>query len=146
MAIVSLAALGVALGVTLGRVGQSAAGTLTLTSSAVLSTGDLGLWHDRGKSNAVTFLHFEAIALQPPLRSIVIPVEVFVENLSTADRFLVKPCGALVDSATSTPIGTMDAVVRDLGGKRLGNTCDSPPTVNLDLFAKTPRQPGARWG
>ena len=131
VAIVSLAALGVALGVNLGRVGQSAAGTLTLTSSAVLSTGDLGLWHDRGKTNPVTSLHFDAIALQPPLRSIVTPVEVFVENLSTADRFLVKPCGALVGSATAALIGTMDAVVHDLGGKRLGNTCDSPPTVKL---------------
>ena len=131
VAIVSLAALGVTLGVTLGRVGQSAAGTLTLKSSAVLSTGDLGLWHDQAKTNAVTSLHFEAIALQPPLRSIVTPVEVFVENLSNSDRFLVKPCGAIFDSTTAALIGTMDAQVHNLDGKRLGNTCDSPPTVKL---------------
>ena len=129
---VFLATLGVALGVTLGRVGQSAAGTLTLRSSAVLSSGDLGLWHDRGKTNVVTSLQFEGISVQPPLRSIVTPVEVFVENLSTSDLFLVKPCGDIFDSTTAALIGTMDADVHDLGGKRLGNTCDSPPTVKLN--------------
>ena len=128
---VFLAALGVALGVTLGRVGQSAAGTLTLRSSAVLSSGDLGLWHDQGRTQPVTSFQFEGIALQPPLRSIVTPVEVFVENLSTSDWFLVKPCGAILDVTTAALIGTIDAVVRDLGGVRLGNTCDSPPTVKL---------------
>ena len=129
--VVALAALGIALGVVLGRASRSEAGTLTLRSSAVLASGDLGLWHDRLKTNAVTSLQFEGIGVQPPLRSIVTPVEVFVENLSTSDLFLVKPCGDIFDSATAALIGTMDAEVRGLDGKRLGNTCDSPPAVKL---------------
>ena len=130
--VVTLAALGVALVVGLGRHGRSEANVLTLRSSAVLSSGDLGLWHDQGKTQPVTSLQFEGVALQPPLSSIVKPVDVFIENLSTADMlFLVKPCGAVMDSTTNTQIGTMDAVVHDLGGVRLGNTCDSPPTVRL---------------
>ncbi len=127
--VVALAALGVALGVFLGRTNRSEAGSLTLKSSAVLASGDLGLWHNQAKTNAVTSLQFEGIALQPPLRSIVTPVEVFVENPSTADLFLVKPCGPIMDITTAALIGTMDAEVHNLDGKRMGNTCDSPPTV-----------------
>ena len=105
---------------------------MTLKSSAVLASGDLGLWHDQAKTEPVTSLQFEGIALQPPLRSIVTPVEVFVENPSTADLFLVKSCGPIMDITTAALIGTMDAEVHNLDGKRLGNTCDSPPTVKLN--------------
>ena len=126
-----LVALGVALGDIVSRVGQSAAGTLTLSSSAVVSSGDLALWHDRGKNAEVTSVQFEGLALQPPLSSIVNPAVVYIENLSTADLFLVKPCGTLVDSATNTQIGSMDAEVFSLEGIRLGNTCDVPNRVKL---------------
>ena len=132
---IALVVLGVALGVTVGRVSQSTASTLTLSSSAVLSSGDLGLWHDKGKTNEVTSLQFEGFALQPPLRSLVTPEVIYVENLSTADLFLVKPCGAVVDTTTNKQIGTMDAQVYALDlfrkAKLLGNACDWPPTVKL---------------
>ena len=55
----------------------------------------------------------------------------FIENLTTGDLFLVKPCVEVVDSVSGTQVGTMDADVHALNGERLGNTCDWPPTVVL---------------
>ena len=62
----SLVALGIALGVIVTRVNQSAASTLTLSSSAVLSSADLAVWEDQQKTKPVTSLKFEAILLHPP--------------------------------------------------------------------------------
>ena len=125
-----LIAVGAAIGFSVTRVDQSAANTLTLGSSVVLSSADLGLWNDKDRKEAVTFLQFEGALLKPPLVPIVRPEVVYVENKSTADLFLVKPCGDVV-STSGANIGHMDAEVHDLKGNRLGNTCDSPATVKL---------------
>ena len=62
----SLVALGIALGVIVTRVNQSAASTLTLSSSAVLSSADLAIWEDDRKTKRVTSLKFEGVLVQPP--------------------------------------------------------------------------------
>ena len=111
--------------------GQSSASTLNLTSELVISSGDLRLWHDLERTKEATSLEFDALEIQPPLRSLTFTRTIaYIENLSTADLFLVKPCGD-VESPVGTKIGTMDAVVHNLFGKRLGNTCDWPPTIKL---------------
>ena len=129
MVAVSLAALGVALGIIAGRAGRSEASTLSLVSSIALSTGDLELWHDEAKTKPVTSLQFSGVSAKAPIRPWVEIETVFIHNLTTADLFLVHPCGGLVDSVSTTAIGTMDAAVHDLKGNFMGNTCDFPPTV-----------------
>ena len=126
---VSLAALGVALGIIAGRAGRSEASTLSLVSSIALSTGDLELWHDEAKTKPVTSLQFSGVSAKAPIRPWVEIETVFIHNLTTADLFLVHPCGGLVDSVSTTAIGTIDAAVHDLKGNFMGNTCDFPPTV-----------------
>ena len=56
---------------------------------------------------------------------------VFIENMSTADLYLIKPCQN-VEASSGAKVGTMDAVVFDLNKKKLGNTCDWPPTVKVN--------------
>ena len=130
-AAILLAVGGAVIGTMVARVGQSSASTMNLTSELVISSGDLRLWHDFEKTKEATSLEFDALEIQPPLRSLTFTRTIaFVENLSTADLFLVKPCGD-VESPVGTKIGSMDAVVHNLFGKRLGNTCDWPPTIKL---------------
>ena len=69
----SLVALGIALGVIVTRVNQSAASTLTLSSSAVLSSADLAIWEDDRKTKRVTSLKFEGVLVQPPPDPLVCP-------------------------------------------------------------------------
>ena len=128
----SLVALGIALGVIVTRVNQSAASTLTLSSSAVLSSADLAIWEDDRKTKPVTSLKFEGVLVQPPLRSLGMPkATVFIQNLSTSDDlYLIKPCQK-VDTSSGTQVGTMDSIVFNLNKKKLGNTCDWPPTVKI---------------
>ena len=130
-----VAALAVALASVVARVNQSAADTLDLRSSVLQASGDhLGLWHDEAKTEPVTSLQFTKLQLQPPLRPIgpdMPRATVFVENMTTGDLYLVKPCGP-VESPPGTVIGTMDAVVHTLGGDLLGNTCDDPRTVVIE--------------
>ena len=86
--IVLLVAAGVALGVSLGRVEESAASTLTLWSSVAVSSGDgIVIWRDQNRSAPVTTLQFKGGIPQPPLRPqpFVGPETVFIENFSTAD-------------------------------------------------------------
>lgn len=134
LVMVLLVAAGVALGVTLGRVDESAASTLTLRSSVAVPSGDsIVVWQDQGRSAQVTTLKFLGGVPQPPLRPkpFVGPVTVFIENFSTSDLVVRQPCGPVKETSSHTRIGAIDAVVYALDGTKLGSTCDRPPMARL---------------
>ena len=131
-AVVLLVTLGVVLASLVAKVNQFSADAVTLRSSVLQVSGDqLGLWNDQDKTDPVTSLQFKKLQIQPPLRSIgpdMSLATVFVENKTTGDLYLTQPC-ANVESPPGTVIGTMDAVVHNLAGDLMGNTCDVPATV-----------------
>ena len=117
-----LAAVGAAVGVGAAQVTRSVSSSLDLTSSVVvLSSGDLELWQDVERTKKVTSLEFQGLQLQAPLRSLVLTEVVFIENRSTGDLEIIEPCRD-VDSDDSPPvlIGSMEAALHDLRGRRLG--------------------------
>ena len=102
--------------------------SLNLTSSVqVLSSGDLGLWHDVNGTDEVPSLQFEGLLLQAPLIPRVNLEVVFIENLSTGDLELIEPCRDVYHLVNSgDKIGSMDAQLLDLSGFHLGFMCDRP--------------------
>ena len=97
--------------------------SLNLTSSVqVLSSGDLGLWHDVNGTDEVPSLQFEGLLLQAPLIPRVNLEVVFIENLSTGDLELIEPCRDVYHLVNSgDKIGSMDAQLLDLSGFHLGS-------------------------
>ena len=127
----------VVLGLTLR--GQSDADSVTLQSQALVTSGDLKLWSDRNRTSEVTSLRFELPPVtQPPLRLLTVPLviqELFIENISTVDLWLRRPCGD-VESSPGVKIGTMDVRVYELDffgqfERFLGNSCDFPRRAKL---------------
>ena len=125
-----LLAVGVVFGVTACGSDQPEGDGLTLRPSPVVSGVELALWHDQKKTDQVAALQFQTLSAADLQVPTVEPETVFVQNLSDADTFLLKPCGDL-ESLTGTVVGFTSADVYDLDGKLVGNTCDWPPTARL---------------
>ena len=107
------------------QVSRQIPSTLSLSAAVVISGDNLGLWHDKAKTQPVTSLEFTGAKLHPPLESRSIPeVWVYIENRSSIDLTLIAPCGD-VESPPGTRIGNMDTPLFDIPtGIDLGNTCD----------------------
>ena len=118
---VFLAAFGVALALTVFQVSREVPSALRLGSAVVISGDNLALWFDKEKTKPVTSLEFVGVQLQPPLKSFSAgrpQTWIYIENKSNIDLTLIAPCGNV----------------------------ENPSGTKIDLFVKTPRQPGARWG
>ena len=126
-----LAAFGVALAVTIVQVSREVPSTLSLSSAVVISSDNLGLWHDEARKEPVTSLKFQGIQFEPPLDSFSrdLDVEVFIENRSDIDLTLIAPCGG-VESPPGTFIGKVETALFELAtGKEIGTTCDRKSTL-----------------
>ena len=159
---VFLAAFGISLALTVFQVSREIPATITVSPVVVLSSGDLGLYHDPEGANTVTSLNFRVADFQLPLRQVVGPEIIYIRNESSVNLTLIEPCREVVVGGQR--IGFINPRLHSLqNGDHLGSVCDrdvglSPGemvSADVDIHDLGPRlAPGhthsppcsGRWG
>ena len=120
---VFLAAFGIALAVTFFQVSREIPTTVTVSPVSVLSSGDLGLYHDSGAKEPVTDLEFTLLNLRSPLRPRVPDQTIYIRNQSAINLTLIEPCQEVVGGGVQR-IGFINPRLRSVAsGEFLGDVC-----------------------
>ena len=124
--VVSLSAFGIALAVTVFQTSRQVPSALIFSEVEVLSSSDLGLYHDREAAIPATSLQFTALNLQPPLIPRVPDETVYIRNESDPgiELTLIEPCREVRDAVSGSRIGFMNPQIFDIGGQHRGDVCE----------------------